>query len=222
MTWMSSLKEKNMEFDFLKGASQEGVLELAWMEKIPGLVRVPLVDLESETYFVVIYKEKTRQYSIRKGDIITGGVIWEKDILNGGYGTAALSDKNFIVHTNFSDVFALDKLTGDISWGFQTTSRIRSSITYVQDDTVIFSSGGHIYGLSDKLNGEVKWKISEPGAFFYGRIDIKGRFVYSLGTNTDPIGKSHVYVHCFNLDTAELAWRTDLDYVGLTIDETSL
>lgn len=207
-----------MHLDNLKDLKKNGLINLSWIQPIPGLIRTVVYDSDSFAY-VVIYKEKSREYTVRKFEIESGSVIWENSIANGGYGTLSLTKDKVIVHTNFSDITALNKLSGEKIWTFETSARVRASLTTNKKDEIYFTSGGNLYCLDN--NGEKLWDIFIDGVYFYGRIDILGNLLYTLGTDTGEEGLSHIYIFCIDLSSTELLWRQDLGMSPIISSDTS-
>lgn len=192
-------------------------LSMRWSKNIPALVRMPLFSMATGFGYVVLYKEKVREYILQCFDPDTGGAQWETNVRNGGYGSHAIGEKTVAIPTSFVDITGIDAVTGGISWVHRTNSRVRSPISYVSGEFV-FSSGQDIYRLTEM--GEMRNVISLPGHFFYGLVRVVGGDFYSLSTFTNSSGKSQLALVALSFD-GRLRWKVDLGEGQIVSSDTS-
>lgn len=215
--------------NFLSLTNPNTQLELAWVKKIEGLLRVVICDPSSNRAFVIVYYEKKREYAMIAFDMLTGEFCWTKNVVNGGYGTPAIVEDLIIIPTQFTNIIALSKKDGRKVWELKTPWRLRSSINVV-GNKIYFSSGGTLYEVAP--NGCVTNQWSFPGAFFYGSVDPLQDLVISLGTVEDKSEESTANVFAFHKsgeiayvlpisrapvissDTSGVAWQGDIGFVG--------
>ncbi|MCA8292779.1 PQQ-binding-like beta-propeller repeat protein [Burkholderia sp. AU30198] len=190
----------------LKIENEGALLHIASLNRIAGLVRTPIATQDGLFFFVIVYREKTREYIVQKYETKNLKLIWDAAIPNGGYGCPALTESLVIVLSNFSDVVAIDQASGEIRWRFCTTARVRSPVS-VDSGSILFSSGGTLYSLSS--DGSVQWTIESPNTFFFGKIEIHKHQILSLATVSQVENAGHVYLLNFSLDGLP-KWKTDL------------
>ena len=123
---------------FLKSTQEFNQIELMWMNKMNGLIRVVIFDQNTETAYVVVYYEQKNKYTLHSFCASSGELYWSKDVPNGGYGAPAIIDNYVIMLTEFTNVTAIGKDDGQIKWTFKTQTRIRSPIN-IMDNRIYFS-----------------------------------------------------------------------------------
>src|SRR3989338_5892241 len=100
---------------YLTSPTDHRSLSLQWIQRLGGLVRVPLFDsTNEENAFVVVYTEQTRRYSAVSFRMNDGEIEWQKEVVNGGYGSPAIFDDQMLLLSNFTDVTSLDKSSGAV------------------------------------------------------------------------------------------------------------
>lgn len=209
--------------------TKDSFLELCWVQKINGLVRVAIFDEVDSRAFVVVFIEKQNQYSLIAFDTTNGKIQWTSIVRNGGYGSPALIEDTVVFPTNFTNIVAFSKLNGELKWEFETKCRIRSPINIIED-SIYFSSGNEIFALNPK--GQLVNKWEKEGAFFYGTIDIINGMIISLGTFENDKGESTVKIFAFykngkllyeiplylgpiiSADTSGIVWQKNIGFVG--------
>lgn len=209
--------------------TKDSFLELCWVQKINGLVRVAIFDEVDSRAFVVVFIEKQNQYSLIAFDTTNGKIQWTSIVRNGGYGSPALIEDTVVFPTNFTNIVAFSKLNGELKWEFETKCRIRSPINIIED-SIYFSSGNEIFALNPK--GQLVNKWEKEGAFFYGTIDIINGMIISLGTFENDKGESTVKIFAFHkngkllyeiplylgpiisADTSGIVWQKNIGFVG--------
>ncbi len=214
---------------FLKSTQEFNQIELMWMNKMNGLIRVVIFDQNTETAYVVVYYEQKNKYTLHSFCASSGELYWSKDVPNGGYGAPAIIDNYVIMLTEFTNVTAIGKDDGQIKWTFKTQTRIRSPIN-IMDNRIYFSSGGVLFELNSQ--GEVLKQWSYPKAFFYGSVDVINELVMTLGVVSDEFCKSVIKVFAFHkqgqlvyelpicdgavisTDTSGIAWQKNIGFVG--------
>lgn len=214
---------------FLKSSREFNHIELIWMKKMNGLIRVVIFDQDSTTAYVVIYYEQKNKYTLNAFCTLSGELYWSTDVPNGGYGAPAIVDDCVIILTEFTNVMAICKNSGQIKWTYKTQTRIRSPINVI-NNKVYFSSGGNLFELNSK--GELLKQWSYPKAFFYGSVDIINELIVTLGVVNDEFCKSCIKVFAFykqgqtvyelpicdgaviSTDTAGIAWQKNIGFVG--------
>jgi outer membrane protein assembly factor BamB len=214
---------------FLNSTREFSQIELVWMKKMNGLIRVVIFDTDCSTAYVVVYYEQINKYTLNAFCSLSGELYWSTDVPNGGYGAPAIIDDCIVILTEFTNVTAICKNSGQIKWTFETQTRIRSPINVV-NNKVYFSSGGTLFELNSK--GEALKQWSYPKAFFYGSVDIINDLVITLGVVNDEFCKSVIKVFAFykkgqtvyelpicdgaiiSTDTAGIAWQKNIGFVG--------
>jgi hypothetical protein len=203
--------------NFLSTDEKLESLSLNWALPIPGLIRVNVFDSDGKHGYVVIYKEKDRIYQAMKYSLLNGEIIWSTEVVNGGYGSPAVTDKYLLIHSNFSDIIALDKYTGSEIWNHKTNSRIRSSITE-NEGSIYVSSSDTIFELN--MEGFRLNSYSSESTFFYGAVSFINGSILSLGTK--PNEKSGDLIAQYDLgenrvvssDTSGICLNGNIAYVG--------
>lgn len=215
--------------NFLKSNQKFNQIELIWMKKLNGLIRVVIFDPNGQVAYVVVYYEQKNKYTLNAFCSLTGELYWSIDVPNGGYGAPAITNDCVVILTEFTNIMGICKNTGVIKWIFKTEFRIRSPINFV-NDRIYFSSGGTLIELSDK--GELLNQWNYPKAFFYGSVDILNELVITLGVINDEFNKSIVKIFAFyktgqivyelpvckggiiSTDTSGIAWHKNIGFIG--------
>jgi hypothetical protein len=202
---------------FLSTPREFNQIELIWMKKLPGLIRVIIFEPDNKLAYVVIYYEQKNKYTLNAFCPLTGNLNWSTDVPNGGYGSPALINDCVVILTEFTNVTSISKNSGEIKWTFHTQSRIRSSINVV-NNKIYFSSGGTIFELNDK--GELLRQWGYPNAFFYGSIDIINELIITLGVINDDSGKSLIKVFAFH-QSGQLVYELPICHGSVISTDTS-
>ncbi|WP_186414934.1 MULTISPECIES: PQQ-like beta-propeller repeat protein [unclassified Pannonibacter] len=197
-------------------------LHINWSKSIPGLVRAPLFSPEIDRGFVVSYLEKSREYELISFHPENGDIDWSCNLVNGGYGSLAVSHNVVAVPTKFVDVTGVDAHKGEILWTWKGYARVRSPIAVTEDGCFLFSCGSTIIVVN--AEGKEKLRIEENGSFFYGLVhQIKtssGNIYISHLTWTNSKGRSQVGVAAF-YDSGKIKWRIDLGEAQIISSDTS-
>lgn len=217
--------------NFLSANSHLMHLNVEWIKKLGGLIRVVVFDSYANSYkaFVTIYHEQKNQYEATALDIKTGEIYWTKSVANGGYGAPVITDALFVLPTKFSNIIALSKEDGRTVWEIETNCRVRSPLN-VDGNKIYFSSGGTIFELESDGRLTNQWHCD--GAFFYGSVDVFKELIISLGTIADEDGDSVIKVFAFHkkiglvysvlisksgiisADTVGISWKNGVGFVG--------
>ena len=217
--------------DFLSVDSDLKQLNVEWIKKLGGLIRVVIFDsdINSNKAFVTVYHEQKNQYEATAFDVRTGEIYWTKGIANGGYGAPVVTDNAFILPTKFTNIIALSKEDGREIWQVETNSRVRSPLN-ISGNKIYFSSGGTIFELES--NGKLANTWHLEGGFFFGSVDVYNELVISLGTIADENGDSVIKVFAFHMkgglvyslpisissivsaDTVAIVWKDNIGFVG--------
>ena len=217
--------------NFLSFNSPSTQLNVEWIKKLGGLIRVIIFDSDhnSNKAFVVVYHEQKNNYLATAFDVKTSEICWTTAVPNGGYGASVVTNDLFIFPSGFSNIIALSKKDGREAWQIKTNSRVRSPLN-VDNNHIYFSSGGIIFELGP--NGQELHQWQQEGAFFYGPVDILGDLVISLGTIEDEEGDSLIKVFAFHkktglvyslpiskfpiisADAAGICWKNGIGFVG--------
>ncbi|MET1113792.1 MAG: PQQ-binding-like beta-propeller repeat protein [Comamonas sp.] len=192
-------------------------LQTRWCSKIPALVRLPLFSSITGLGYVILYKEKTREYLLHCFDPDTGTLQWQTKLPNGGYGAHAIGNSTIAVPSRFSDITGIDAKTGKISWIHRTDARVRSPLNFSKGK-FSFSSGQDIYQLTE--TGQMIGKTSLAGHFFFGLVKYSDDSMLSLATFTNERGYSELAIISFS-DSGKLLWKTDLGAGQIISSETS-
>lgn len=214
---------------FLNNNREFSQIELMWIKKMNGLIRVVIFDPDFSKAYVVVYYEQINKYTLNAFCWLSGEFYWSTDVPNGGYGAPAIIDDLVVILTEFTNVTAICKNSGQVKWTFKTQARIRSPLNVV-NNKVYFSSGGTLFELNRE--GEVLNLWNYPKAFFYGSVDILNDLVITLGVVNDEFCKSVIKVFAFykkgqtvyelpicgggiiSTDTAGIAWQKNIGIVG--------
>ncbi|MGK5594007.1 MAG: PQQ-binding-like beta-propeller repeat protein [Parachlamydiaceae bacterium] len=216
---------------FLKSTQEFNQIELIWMKKLNGLIRVIIFDSDCRKAYVVVYYEQKNTYTLNAFCPLTGEVYWATDVPNGGYGAPAIIDDYVLILTEFTNITAICKNSGQIKWTYRTQTRIRSSINVI-NSKIYFSSGGTLYELNK--SGLLLNQWNYPKAFFYGSIDVINELIITLGVINDDFAKSLLKVFAFHkngqlvyelpichdtvisTDTSGIGWQKGIGFVGAT------
>lgn len=106
-------------------------------------------------------------------------MIWDIEIVNGGYGTPCIINDTIIMLKGFSDIVGINKNTGNIEWEFKTNKRIRTSI-FNFNNKAYWSAGNQIFEITEE--GKVTKELSIDGAFIFGYIHKNENYLIALGT----------------------------------------
>jgi len=192
-------------------------LQTRWSSTIPALVRLPLFSSITGLGYVILYKERTREYLLHCFDPDTGALQWQTRLPNGGYGAHAIGNSIIAVPSRFSDITGIDARTGSISWIHRTDARVRSPVNY-SNEKFTFSSGQDIYELTEA--GQIISKTSLAGHFFFGLVKYVDDAMLSLATFTNENGYSQLALISFS-GSGQVAWKTDLGAGQIISSETS-
>lgn len=168
-----------------------------WFYKMNGLIKTPFFDENDKNHgYVLYYSEIKQSYFIVKFSITNGDVIFEQQVVNGGYGTGAIYKNQIICLKEFKDIISIDKNNGNFLWEFTTDSRIRSSINII-DEEIVFSSGENIYFIDQY--GNLIRNINIENTFLYGTISKINNHYIAIGTkfNKDK-NDSYLYLYAFD------------------------
>jgi outer membrane protein assembly factor BamB len=193
-------------------------LGIRWLRPLPGLVRVPVFDPSyPDRAYVVVYEEKRRSYRVYAFLAATGDPLWETELPNGGYGAPLATGSLLVCLSRFTDVTALNSVTGEIVWTYSTANRIRSPLNQILTLTV-FSSGGEILGLDP--SGSLRFHARLPGHFFFGLCaEGPNRSILTFGVGSNN-GKQILAVYSFD-DGGELLWMHELGPGEIASSDTS-
>ena len=189
---------------FLNSNREFCQIELVWMKKMNGLIRVVIFDPDCSTAYVVVYYEQINKYTLNAFCSLSGELYWSTDVPNGGYGAPAIIDDCIVILTEFTNVTAICKNSGQIKWTFNTQTRIRSPINVV-NNKVYFSSGGILYELNSKGEELKQWNY--PKAFFYGSVDIINELIIRMLFFPNfkyPFPNKDIYMIVNNDDTTDI------------------
>lgn len=143
-------------------------LKYEWVKNINGLPRVPFYnDSEPEYGYVVIYSEKKRSYILEKFSRSTGTTIWEKSLVNGGYGTPVILNNRIFMLSAFDSVIGVSTDNGQTIFEKKFGKRIRTSLNVI-DDVVAFAAGNEVIMLD--INGDERNKLTLSNVFIYGVV----------------------------------------------------
>ena len=192
-------------------------LQARWSSTIPALVRLPLFSSITGLGYVILYKERTREYLLHCFDPDTGALQWQTKLPNGGYGAHAIGDSIIAVPSRFSDITGIDARTGSIRWIHKTQARVRSPVNY-SNGKFTFSTGQDIYELTEA--GQIIKKTSLAGHFFFGLVKHVDDAMLSLATFTNENGYSQLALIAFSR-SGNAVWKTDLGPGQIISSETS-
>lgn len=218
--------------NFLTTNSPLTHLNVEWLQKLGGLIRVVVFDSDanSSKAFVIVYHEQKNQYEATAFDIYSGKIYWTKGVINGGYGAPVIVDGLMILPTKFSNIIALSTDDGHEVWQIETNCRVRSSLN-VKESKVYFSSGGTIFELNAS-DGHITNQWHFKRAFFYGSVDIFDELIITLGAISDENEDSVIMVFAFHkktglvyslpicksaiisADTVGISWKNGIGFVG--------
>ncbi|QMS96997.1 PQQ-binding-like beta-propeller repeat protein [Streptococcus equinus] len=152
------------EVDIVKGKS---FLKEDWVVFDDCLLRVVFFDISSEFAYIVGYSEKRREYILKKFHTKDGKLVWEKRLLNGGYGTPVIHGDIIYMLSEFDTVIGIDKNDGSIVFSVKLGSRIRTSLNVI-DDLIWLGCAGKVVALNSK--GQLIRQFKIENSFTYGVI----------------------------------------------------
>jgi eukaryotic-like serine/threonine-protein kinase len=134
----------------------------------------------------------------------TGKILWEKKLGDLSSSPALSGDKIFVGVSN-GTLWALNKITGEKIWEFNTkytifsTPACNSSSSSVMDEEIIYfgSTDGYLYALSSD-SGSVKWKFKADGGI-YSSPAIKNGMIF--------FGSVDGCLYALNLMDSSLVWK---------------
>ena len=200
------------------GADRARGVRLRWLQSLEGLVRVPIVDVHhSDWGYVITYVEKRRTYEALSFRVANGKIRWRREVTNGGYGAPAQRGSQLIVLSGFTNVEALDTVTGRPLWRHTTASRIRSPVAVI-DDQIVVTSGPTLYGLDE--GGEIERAVTVTGVFFFG-LCARGEkgAILTLGTKAGE-GAETSRIYLFAVGNEGVHWITDLGEGNVASSDT--
>jgi outer membrane protein assembly factor BamB len=193
-------------------------ISLRWSQRLPSLVRVPIFSAVLSRGYVVSYRERTREYLLHCFDPDSGAIYWETNLINGGYGSPAISGNTVAVPTKFIDVTGVDATTGITTWNYRGNARVRSPIAVDSKSAFAFSYGSCLVRLSEA--GQELSRFSAPEHFLFGIPRETEHGFISMATHTGKSGRSIICVLSFNHD-GSLRWKRDLGQGHITSSDTS-
>jgi outer membrane protein assembly factor BamB len=129
--------------------------------------------------------------------------VWMFDVGDIVVSSPTVVENTLYVGSNGSDVYSIDKSTGEKKWIFETGGFVNSSPTIVDNTLYVGSNDNNVYAIN-KNTGEKQWefdtgdKIRSSPAFADGKVFIGN------GDFQDPVDTS---IYAINADTGQQEWR---------------
>jgi outer membrane protein assembly factor BamB len=101
---------------------------------------------------------------------VTGDIRWKKKVNDWVRSSPAVGDSRLFIGSDDDNLYAMDKLSGDIEWTFKTSDGVGTPVTLSREGIVYVGNGdGRVYGIDSdsgleqwvyRTEGEIKTEIS--------------------------------------------------------------